>query len=85
MNYEMSVKYFIPIAGLMGKTERIRLTKRTINLDELFDHLKRNHADLNVVEMKESIIVLVNGKTLNPKQSMSHGDQVVLLTVLVGG
>jgi sulfur carrier protein ThiS len=85
MNYELRVRYFIADAGLMGKTEQIRLTKRTIDLEEFFAHLKRNHEDLNVVKMKESIIVLVNGKVLKPQQALSHGDEVSLLRILVGG
>lgn len=85
MDYKVKVKYFVPIAGLMGKVETINLRKKATDLGEFFNQLKQNHTEFNVKKLKTNTVILVNGKLVKSKQILRNGDEIVLLSVQIGG
>ena len=85
MSYRVKVKYLIPKGGLLGKSEYIEMTQKTIDLEEFYRQLEQNHAGIDVVDMKENYLILVNGKVHKPEQVIRSGDEVAIVNVLIGG
>jgi len=84
MPINLKIKYFVHFDQLMGKTEVFQV-EDGLMIKDLFRILAAKHNGFNQSNPHERFIILLNGRVGNTESMICDGDEISILTPLVGG
>jgi molybdopterin converting factor small subunit len=80
----LRIKYFVPFDQLMGKSEILQAEKGAKVMD-ILALLSKKYREFGVSNLCDNLVILVNGKIYKQEWPMEDGDQISILTPLMGG
>jgi len=78
------IKYFVPFDQLMGSTENLPLFEGA-KIQDCLTLLGQKYRDLGQAHLKNQLIILINGSLCSQNVELLEGDEISLLTPLLGG
>ena len=84
MAIHLKIKYFVPFDQLMGKTETLAVGEGT-TIQGLIEMLSRKYSGFNQTNLRNQLVILINGVLCSPGGTLSDRDEISILTPLVGG
>ena len=84
MSINLKLKYFVPFDQLMGKVEILQV-EDGLTVEDLFPVLAAKYRGFRQFDLFERLIVLLNGTVCKRNSIIHDGDEISVLTPLVGG
>jgi len=80
----MTVKFFIALDKMMGKTESYEIGDG-ISLGSLLKVVMENHTGFDYVTTEDRYLILLNGTVATLEDIVWQGDVVTILQQMIGG